>query len=38
MPPQIETPDRLTVMRVDWAEAARHWDDAQAYVTKLFAV
>jgi iron(III) transport system substrate-binding protein len=37
LPPQIETPDKLTVMRVDWARAADAWDDAQTFVTNLFA-
>ena len=38
LPPQIETPANLTVMRVDWAKAADFWDDAQNFVTNLFAV
>jgi iron(III) transport system substrate-binding protein len=37
LPPQVETPTKLTVMRVDWAGAAELWDEAQAFVTKLFA-
>ena len=37
LPPQIETPASLTVMRVDWAKAADCWDDAQTFVTNLFA-
>ena len=37
LPPQIETPANLTVMRVDWAGAADRWDDAQTFVTNLFA-
>jgi iron(III) transport system substrate-binding protein len=37
LPPQIETPASLTVMRVDWAKAADLWDDAQTFVTNLFA-
>ena len=37
LPPQIETPDKLAVMRVDWARAADLWDDAQTFVTNLFA-
>jgi iron(III) transport system substrate-binding protein len=37
LPPQIETPAKLKVMRVDWAGAAESWDEAQKFVTKLFA-
>ena len=37
LPPQIETPASLTVMRVDWTKAADVWDDAQTFVTNLFA-
>ena len=37
LPAQIVTPDKLTVMRVDWKQAAKLWDDAQNFVTKLFA-
>jgi iron(III) transport system substrate-binding protein len=38
LPPQIEAPAGLTVMRVDWRRAAEVWDDAQNFVTTLFAV
>ena len=38
LPAQIEPPAKLTVMRVDWADAAEHWDDAQTFVTNLFGV
>ena len=38
LPAQIEPPSKLTVMRVDWAEAAEHCDDAQTFVTNLFGV
>lgn len=37
LPPQIETPAKLKVMQVDWANAAESWDEAQKFVTKLFA-
>ena len=37
LPPQIETPANLTVMRVDWTKAADCWDEAQTFVTNLFA-
>ena len=37
LPPQIETPANLTVMRVDWVKAADCWDEAQTFVTNLFA-
>jgi iron(III) transport system substrate-binding protein len=37
LPPQIETPAGVTVMRVDWARAAELWDEAQAFVTRTFA-
>ena len=37
LPPQIEPPTNLTVMRVDWSKAADLWDDAQTFVTNLFA-
>jgi iron(III) transport system substrate-binding protein len=37
LPPQIETPAKAKVMDVDWGRAAEAWDEAQAFVTKLFA-
>ncbi len=37
LPPQVEAPGKVTVMQVNWAEAAARWDEAQAFVTKLFA-
>lgn len=36
LPEQIVPPAKLTVMKVDWARAAERWDEAQAYVSKLF--
>jgi iron(III) transport system substrate-binding protein len=38
LPAEILTPARLQVMRVDWAKAAEGWDEAQAFVTELFAI
>ena len=37
LPTQIEPPAKLEVMQVDWAKAADCWDDAQTFVTNLFA-
>jgi iron(III) transport system substrate-binding protein len=37
LPPQVETPGMVAIMQVNWAEAAARWDEAQAFVTKLFA-
>lgn len=36
LPPEVVTPDKLTVMQVDWANAAAVWDEAQSFVTQLF--
>ena len=37
LPAPILTPDKVKVMRVDWAAAAERWDEAQRVVTELFA-